>query len=218
MASDSPPPSDACPELTPDNGTPTSSCSGSVSRNQITHQVEEDTANSQVHNNTLNTFENISHQVSSSDSNNVAENHDVPAREGSTPRAHHLGSPDPAPTCPPRPSLRGLATTETISTIDIGSPTIPLSLDSRHSPVVRFVGEPTMIHTSTPPPSRAPTITFPSENSSRGAGGRRWLNNLLPDFSAWLGRHSRGDVNGNEPRRTRWLSLGRFARWRKGGS
>ncbi|KAG6365998.1 hypothetical protein INS49_000174 [Diaporthe citri] len=220
MSLDSPPPLDACPELTPDNGTPTSSCSGSVYWNRITHHVEEATGNSQVHNNALHIFDNVNHQASSSGTNNVAEHDDVPARERSTPGPQHLRCPHPAPTLPPRPRLRDRVPTEVISPVDIGSPMIPLSPDSRPATAVRFVGEPTAIHSSTPSPSRRPTSTIasPSGSSSRGGQGRWRLRDLLSDFKAWFRRGARGGGNGARPGRRRGLSPGWFARRRNAGA
>lgn len=209
MACDSPPPLDACPGLTPDNGTPTSSCSGSVYRNRIIHHVEEDTGNSQSHHNASYIFNNVNHQTSFSDNNNAAEHNDAPARERSTSGSHQLRSPNPAPTSPPCPSLPSQVRTEAISPIDIGPPLLPLSFDSHPAAVVEFVGEPTETHSSNPSSSEHPTITSPSGGPSRKG---HWLMALLPNFSAWFGREARENENGARPRPR--LSLGWFARRR----
>lgn len=215
MAFDSPPPLDACPELTPDNGTPTSSASGSVYRSRITHHVEEDTGNNQIHGNALYIFDNVNHQTSSSGNNAVAEHNNVPAREGQISGPHHPRSPYPATTVPPRPGPRSLVPTAAISPLEIGSPLLPLPFDPHPARVVRFVSEPTAIHSSTPSSSRCPTINSKSGSPPRGVQGRcRWLRAALSNFSGWFGRESRGNGNGARPKPRRRLSLAWFARRR----
>lgn len=211
MACDSPPPLDACPGLTPDNGTPTSSCSGSVYRNRIVHYVEEHTGNSQLHDNASYIFDNVNHQPSFSDTNNATEHNEVPARELSTSGSHHLRSPHITPTSPPRPNLPSHVRTEAISPIDIGPPMLPLSFDLHPAAIVGFVGEPTETHSFNPSSSQGPTITSPSGSPS---GKGHWLRALLSNFSAWFGREAGEIGNGKQPRPRPSLSLGWFARRR----
>lgn len=198
MASDSPPPLDACPELTPDNGTTTSSGSGSVYRRRRTHRVEEDNGNSQLQNNILYIFDNVNHPAPFSGTNNISEHNGVPARERPTPRSHHLRSPHLAPTTPPRPGLPSLVRTDLISPVDIGPPMLSLSFDSRQA-------------TGT-------TIPSPSGSSSRRGQGRGWFRDLLSRSSAWFGRNSMVNRNGARPRLRPRLSWGWFARRRNAGS
>lgn len=133
MNSDSPPPSDACPELTSDNGTPTSSTPGSVNGTGVNHQA------------------------SRSRLNNTPEQNNVAARVPPTGGSRYTRSPYPAPTALPSIELRGHERTEAIPFLSIGSPLVPLSRNPwsprlRSASAVRFASEPTV----TPRPRRRP--------------------------------------------------------------
>lgn len=204
MSFTSPPPSDDCPGLTPDNGTPTSSCSGFV--------------NGQAHQNALYIYENVNHQASPSGTINIPEHNRTPERIPPTSRIPHPRSPHPGPTVPPpNVGLRALHPTEDIPPLDIGSSLLPRSSSltpprRRSPPVIKFAGEPTAIHSSPPSSSRCPTLT-PRAESLRGSRPRFLrLRSLLPNISAWFGRKLR--ANRDEARPRRRLSLSWFFRRR----
>lgn len=222
MAFNSPPPSDDCPELTPDNGTPTSSSPGSVDWNQITRQWAEDAGNRQQHNNPIYNFNNDNHQASTSALSTIPEHDDCPDPVGQISGSDCPGSPHPAPPEPPQSLLHGPTRIGPMSPLDIGSPIVPLT--SRLPPwsppgsprVIRFEVEPTAIHSSPPSSSRRPTITPQSGRAQEGRGLRGGLRRLrchLPNFSSWFTREDRGET---QPRRR--LSLRLFGRRRNGGS
>lgn len=222
MAFNSPPPSDDCPELTPDNGTPTSSSSGSVNWNQITRHWAEDAGNRQQHNNPLYIFNNDNHQASPSALSTIPEHDDTPAPEGQTSVSDCTGSPHAAPPEPPQSPLYGPTRIGPMSPLDIGSPLVPLesSLPPCSAPgsprAIRFEIEPTAINSSPPSSSRHPTTTPQSGRAQEGRGlhgGLRRLICRLPNFSSWFTREDSGEA---QPRRR--LSLRWFGRRRNGGS
>lgn len=225
MAFNSPPPSDDCPELTPDNGTPTSSSAGSVNWNQITRHREEEAGNSQQTNNPLYIFNNDNHQASPSVLSTIPEHDDAHAPVGQTSGPDYPRSPYPEPTVQPQILLHDPMPIDLISPIDIGSPLVPLesSLPQWSPPrshrVIRFETEPTAIHSSPPSSSRRPTITPQSGRDQNGRGlrgGLRRLRSRLPNLSSWFGRVARGDRGEAQPSRRLWLRW--FGRGRNGGS
>lgn len=204
MAFNSPPPSDDCPGLTPDNGTPTSSCSGFV--------------NAEAHRNALYIYDNVNHQASPSGTNNIPEHNRTPERIPPTSRIPHPRSPFPLPTVPPpHVGLRALTPPEDIPPIDIGPPLLPRSSSStpprrRSPPAIRFAGGPTAVHSSPPSSSRCPTL-IPRPRSLRGGRPRLLrLRSLLPNLSDWFGRNL--GANRDEIRPRRRLSLSWFIRRR----
>lgn len=224
MAFNSPPPSDDCPELTPDNGTPTSSSAGSVSWNQAIRHWAEEVGNSQQTNNALYIFNNDNHQASPSALSTFHEHDGAPA---STSEAGCPGSTHPESIVHPEPLLHDPMPipVDLISPIDIGSPLVPLESSlppwspPRSHRAIRFETEPTAIHSSPPSSSRRPTITPQSGRGQQGRGlhgGLRRLRSRLPNLSSWFGRVPREDRGEAQPRR--WLSLRWFGRRRNGGS
>lgn len=225
MAFNSPPPSDDCPELTPDNGTPTSSSAGSVNWNQITRHLAEEAGNSQQTNNPLYIFNNDNHQASPSALSTIPEHEDAPAPVGQTSGPGYPRSPYPESTVRPQILLHDPMPIDLISPIDIGSPLVPL--ESSLPPwshrgsnrVIRFETEPTAIHSSPPSSSRRPTVTPQSGRDQNGRGlrgGLRRLRSRLPNFSSWFERASREDRGEPQPSRRLWLRW--FGRGRNGGS
>lgn len=222
MAFNSPPPSDDCPELTPDNGTPTSSSAGSVNWNQIPGPWAEEAANSQQTNNPLYIFNNDNHQASPSALSTIHEHDGAPA---STSGSDCPGSSHPESIVQPQPLLHDPMPIDLISPIDIGSPLVPLESSlppwspPRSPRVIRFETEPTAIHSSPPSSSRRPTITLQSGRHQDGRGlrgGLRRLMSRLPNVSSWFGRVAREDRGEAQP--SRRLSLRWFGRRRNGGS
>lgn len=176
MNFDSPPQSDECPELTPDNGTPTSSTPGSTNLAGLNRQEETDTNNSQVHENALGIFENNHRQASPSGVNNTVEQNKVPARVPPTGGFHYSRSPYPVPTAPPRIDPGGLEREEAIPYLSIGSPAVPLPCNpwsphprSDFESAVRFADEPTVI-SDTPRRSPGPSPGISSRLSQQFQG------------------------------------------------
>lgn len=197
MAVDSPPPAHACPELTPDNSTRTSSSLSSVNWNRNAPHREEDTSNSQEHNNALHIYNSGNYQAS------------------------HSHSPTSAQLVPPPVSLRSLTPTDQISPIDIGSPFMQLSFDPqppsspRSARIISFVTEePTVIHSSNPSSSQGATIT-PQSRGQRARGLFRRFRARLSKVSGWFrGAFSRangGERSEAKPRRRLSLGLGFLA-------
>lgn len=227
MASNSPPPSDACPELTPDNGTPTSSSSGAVNWTGATRQGQQDA------NNALHIFNNGNHQASSPGNEDIDEQQMSVASPVSLPVTPNTDrvpppagfqyprSPHPTVSVPPQVALRSREPTRAISPVDIGSPEVPLEFDwplpyrPHSASVVRFATEGPIINSSPPSPSRRPTMT-PRAGSVRPRRGHRGLADLVRDFSAWFTRVRRGNRDEAQPRRR--FSLGWFSRRRNAGS
>lgn len=176
MEFDSRTPSNECPELTPDNGTPTSSNPGSANLVGLNRQDETDANNSQAHENALGIFENYHRQASPSGVHNTVEQNNVPARVPPTGGFRYSRSPYPVPTAPPRIDLSGLEREEAIPYLSIGSPAVPLPRNpwsprprSDFESVVRFADEPTVI-SNTPPRSPEPSQGISSRVSRQVQG------------------------------------------------
>lgn len=223
MAFNSPPPSDDCPELTPDNGTPTSSSAGSVNWNPTTRRWAEEAGN-----NPLYIFNNDNRHASPSALSTIPEHDDAPPpTPASTSGSDCPGSTHPESIVHPEPLLQDPVPilVDLISPIDIGSLLVPLESSlppwspPRSHRAIRFETEPTAIHSSPPSSSRRPTITPQSGRGQRGRGllgGLRRLRSSLPNVSSWFGRVLREDRGEAQPRRR--LSLRWFGRRRNGGS
>lgn len=194
MNLDSPPLSDECPELTPDNGTPTSSTPGSANLAGVNRQDETDANNNQVHENALGIFENNNRPASTSGLNNNVEQNNIPARVPPTGGFHYSRSPYPIPTAPPPIDLSGLERMEAIPYLSIGPPVLPLPRNpwsprprSDSESAVRFADEPTVIP-NTPPRSPEPSPGISSYVSQE-------LQGLIDFFIIlfWVVKSSRGN-------------------------
>lgn len=196
MVGGSPPPADACPELTPDNGTPTPSGSNYVGRDLVTRHREEDTGNNEERNNAMYIFNNGNHQASPSGLNRIPEHIDIPAH---TRRSASIPS------------------------IDIGSQIVWFSCDPpppsfpRLTQTIRILIETTTaVHLSISLPSQNSTIMSRSRSQHAIRRGARRLRSALPNITAWFRVASRAERGDTQPRRR--LSLGWFSRRRNGGT
>ena len=218
MSYDSPPPIDEVPELTPDNGTTTSSESLADSFNspKSAHQVEEYVDNSQSRENVLHIFHNGNQRASDSDANNTVEHRHLLDRVPPSGGFQHPRSPYPWRPVAPSVHLDGLTEPlQSIPSIDIGSPVIPLPLESHPEPAIEFVNVPTVVHTPASSSSERSPTPYPGSSSRRGHRLSR-----LRDFALNIGAWVRGTLQArrNEQQPWRRLARGWTARWRNGNS
>lgn len=228
MLLDSTPPYDACPELTPDNGTSNSDSPTSVSFNHMIHLRQEDAGNSPVPGHALDNLASQNLEGSGRGADIITERGE---RHTPQPRPNGLNtervpptggfryrrSPHPDPNARfPRDGSRLYWAEEAIPPLDIGPALMPFPPDlpplQRYSaPVVRLASEPIVIRSSPLPSSRC------SAASPRLGWGYRRLRFRMPRFSSWFGRAIHRE-NGNQPQ-PRWrLSLGWLLRRRNTGS